>query len=197
MTVVPCSSFGAGDLVILNLLSAISLAVVSTRTRTPSRTVSRISCSAPSMNPILARPKPPLRSLGSRSDLSEPATVKNASRTISGVMPLALSVTVIVRSSPLISIFILPTSYNDLAFLLETAPFTASNAFCKSSLTETSAIAVAYMFAPRSWMRPAMSALSFPCSEPNFFSWSADLEAAEVEVVSGRATSVNDFFGTR
>ena len=174
-----------------------SLAVVSTRTRTPLRTVSRINRSAPSMNPILARPKPPLRSLGSRSDLSEPATVKNASRTISGVMPLALSVTVIVRSLSLISIVILPVLYNDLSFLLDTAPFTASNAFCKSSLTETSAILEAYMFAPRSWMRPPMSALSFPCSEPNFLSWSADLEAAEVDVVSGRAINVNDFFGKR
>ena len=70
-----------------------------TTTRTPSRTVSRMRRSEPSMNPILAKPKPPLRSPGSRSDLSEPATVKNASRTICGVMPRALSVTVMVRSA--------------------------------------------------------------------------------------------------
>ena len=149
MTVVPCSSFGAGDLTILKSSFAIFLPVVSTRTRTPSRTVSKMSLSAPIIKPILARPKPPLRSLGSRSDLSEPAIVKNALRTISGVMPLALSVIEIVRSSPLISIFILPTSYSGLSFLLDTAPFTASNAFCKSSLTETSATAEAYIFAPK------------------------------------------------
>ena len=184
MTVVPCSDFGAGVLFNLNVKPAISSLVASTVTRIPSRTVSSFSHSEPSMKPILARPRPPLRSPGARSDLSVPATVKKADLTISGVIPRALSDIVIVRSSESSVILMSPVLISPIF----TAPLTASNAFCRSSLTATSATLAAYILAPSvARILPLLTFISIS-SEPN-----CCLEAAEVAVKLGREM-ISTFF---